>query len=285
MLGAPTRTGPLLGVAARTDAGMRRTVNEDALLAADPCFLVADGMGGHEAGDRASRAAIAAFAEVFTKPGPATLAQIEQALGQARGAVHEIAAGTRRGAGCTLTGVIRIDYAGEPYWYVLNVGDSRVYLCRGRELVQLTQDHSLLEERRRAGGGQGAVAAASTPRNAITRALGSEDDRHDAWLLPLETGSRLLVCSDGLTGEVGDEELGAVLAAAGPPVAVADELLDRARAAGGRDNITVIVVEVVAGGVDRLDVPAEVHAVSGADAGEDLAVDEDTIERTRPVAR
>lgn len=262
-----TQATPVLAVAARTDPGLKRRVNEDALLAADPCFLVADGMGGHEAGDRASRAAIAAFGEAFTRPGPASLEQIEQALSSARAAVRGISARTQRGAGCTLSGVIRVLHEGAPYWYLLNIGDSRVYLHRGSELTQLTRDHSLREELHEADDAE----AASTPRNVITRALGSEDDRHDAWLLPVETGSRLLVCSDGLTGEVTDDELRAVLTIGGKPAAAAEELLRRACAAGGRDNITVIVLDVVAGGVERPFRVAE--------------IDEDTLERTRPGRR
>lgn len=263
MIAAPTRADPVLAVAARTDPGLKRRVNEDALLAVDPCFLVADGMGGHEAGDLASRAAIAAFGEMFTQPGAATLARIEAALEAARAAVRAISAGTTRGAGCTLTGVIRTLHEDRPYWYLLNVGDSRVYLHRGSELTLLTRDHSLLEESKGAG-------AAAVPRNVITRALGSHDDRHDSWLLPIETGTRLLVCSDGLTAEVADEDLRAVLTVGGRPDAVAEELLRRAHEAGGRDNITIVVVDVVSGGAEPPSAPAE---------------EDDTLDRTRPGRR
>lgn len=233
---------PLLDVAARSDRGLRRPVNEDAILAADPCFLVADGMGGHEAGDRASRAALAAFGEEFTRPGVASLARIDSALGRARSDVRAISDGAARGAGCTLSGVIRVAHDGLACWYVVNIGDSRVYLQRGEELVRLTRDHSLREELAAAGD----PGAASAPGNVITRALGAEDSRHDAWLFPIEAGSRLLVCSDGLTGELDDEQLAGVLAKptrAGTAVA---ELLARACAAGGNDNISLVVVDVLA---------------------------------------
>lgn len=256
---------PALEVAVRTDPGLKRKQNEDWLLAADPCFLVADGMGGYEAGDEASRAAIAAFSEEFTAPGPATLERIEAALDRARRDVAAVASRTKRGAGCTLTGVIRIEHHGNPTWYVLNIGDSRVYLHRGNELTQLTQDHSLRSELM----SSGSRGAESTPRNVITRALGSEDTRHDAWLLPVETGSRLLVCSDGLTSEVDDEQLRAVMTAGGRPDAVCDELLRMALEAGGRDNITLIVADVLAGGA-QLVIPEVVDD------------DDDTIEQTRP---
>lgn len=259
----------VLEVAARTDPGRRRAVNEDALLAADPCFLVADGMGGHEAGDRASRAAIAVFSEAFTAPGPATLAAIDASLEAARAAVAALAAETERGAGCTLTGVIRVEHEGSPYWYVLNVGDSRVYAHRGSELTQLTRDHSLVEELRAVG----SSGALTTPRNVITRALGSADDRHDAWLFPVENGTRLLICSDGLTTELNDEQLRGALTVGGRPAAVVDELLHRASEAGGRDNITLIVVDVVSGGSDPL----------GGDAADET--EDRTVDQTFPVRR
>ncbi len=259
-----------LTIAARTDRGKRREINEDALFAADPCFIVADGMGGHEKGDAASKAAISAFSEEFTAPGEATVQRIERALDEARRRVHEVAAATQRGAGCTLSGAIRIEHQGVPHWYVLNVGDSRVYLQRGNSLRQLTSDHSLRSELLAGGDQQGRA----TPRNIITRALGSDDDRHDAWLLPAETGSRLLICTDGLTSEVSDEQIEAVLAVGGRAESVVDELLRRALDAGGRDNVTIIVADVVAGGIEM---------ASLADAQDDT--DDMTLEITRPRSR
>lgn len=259
-----TASTPVLEVAARTDPGRKRAQNEDRLLAADPCFLVADGMGGYEAGDEAARAAIAAFSEEFTAPVPATLERIEVALERARRDVAAIAASRPRGAGCTLTGVVRVEHDGRPMWVVLNIGDSRVYLLRGHTLEQLTRDHSLRSELFE----EGDSAAETTPRNVITRALGSDDTRHDAWLLPVENGTRLLICSDGLTSEVDDEQLRAVLSAGGRAEAVSDELLRRALDAGGRDNITLVVADVVSGGA------------SAVTPGDDD--DDDTIEQTRP---
>lgn len=259
-----------LTIAARTDRGKRREINEDALFAADPCFIVADGMGGHEKGDAASKAAISAFSEEFTAPGEATVQRIERALDEARRRVHEVAAATQRGAGCTLSGAIRIEHQGVPHWYVLNVGDSRVYLQRGNSLRQLTIDHSLRSELLAGGDQQGAT----TPRNIITRALGSDDDRHDAWLLPVETGSRLLICTDGLTSEVSDEQIEAVLAVGGRAESVVDELRRHALDAGGRDNVTIIVADVVAGGIEM---------ASLADAQDDT--DDMTLEITRPRSR
>lgn len=264
---------PVFDVAARTDRGRQRPQNEDWLLAADPCFLVADGMGGHEAGDEASRAAIAAFSEEFTSPDPATLERIERAFERARRDVAGIAARTTRGAGCTLTGVIRMEHEGRPTWYVLNIGDSRVYLHRGDRLIQLTRDHSLHSELL----SEGRPGAEAVPRNVITRALGSDDTRHDAWLLPIETGTRVLVCSDGLTNEVDDEQLRAVLCAGGRADAVGEELLRRALDAGGHDNVTLVVADVISGGA--------APAVAGSD---DRALEttlETTVDRTLPGRR
>lgn len=241
-----------LSVAARTDRGLRRDLNEDALLAADPCFLVADGMGGHERGELASRAAISAFGDHFPIPGATTTAAIEVAIAEAQARVKAVALGTKRGAGCTLTGAIRVEHEGEPYWFVLNVGDSRVYVQRQNRLQQITIDHSLREELLLSGNPE----AAHTPRNIITRALGNEDDRYDGWMIPIETGSRLLICSDGLTTELSDDVINGVLAAGGRAAAVVDELLRLSLAAGGRDNISIVLVDVLAGGI-TMDEPQE----------------------------
>ncbi|EYT54409.1 serine/threonine protein phosphatase [Leucobacter sp. UCD-THU] len=282
MNGVPNGGGrerrPVIAAAARTDTGLRRAVNEDLALAQLPVFVVADGMGGHSAGDLASAAAIGAFARLAAlgEGRPLVIADVDAALEAARCAVDEISREAERGAGCTLTGVVLVEHAGEPHWYVINVGDSRVYQHRGASLAQITSDHSLHAELTAAGHAD----AASTPRNVITRALGSDDARHDAWLLPLRTGMRLLVCSDGLTSELGDEELRAVLTVGGRADAVADELVRRACEAGGRDNVTVVVVDTVSDGLG----PETPHEPL-PDPGDADEVDETTLEVTRPVTR
>lgn len=225
-----------------SDVGRRRTVNEDSAIAQTPCFLVADGMGGHEAGDLASQAAIAAFAGRIEPGRLATIAEASDALEAARAAVAQVAVGRANGAGCTLTGVVLVENEDDVAWLVLNIGDSRVYLHRGAELLQLTVDHSLRDESPVNADGS------RPPRNIITRALGSADTTADSWLIPVETGARLLICSDGLTTELADEQLRATLTMGGRAEAVASELVQRANEAGGRDNITVIVVDTIAGG-------------------------------------
>lgn len=234
--------GVELDYAVVSDTGRRRAVNEDSALAATPSFVVADGMGGHEAGDLASQAAIAAFSQRIAPGRPSTVAEVSAALDSARAAVAQVAAGRAHGAGCTFAGAVLVESEGDLAWLVLNVGDSRVYQHRGAELRQLTIDHSLREETPMG------TEGVRPPRNIITRALGSTDSTADSWLVPVETGARLLICSDGLTTELDDEELRATLTMGGRADAVAEELVRRANEAGGRDNVTVVVVDTLAGG-------------------------------------
>lgn len=271
MTHADERHEPELDYAMRTDAGRRREVNEDSALAAFPCFLVADGMGGHEAGDLASRAAIAEFARRIRPGVRSTVAEVGAALEAARTAVEAIAAGRERGAGCTLSGVVLVEDDGELLWLVLNIGDSRVYVHRGAELQQVTIDHSLQNEAI----AEGERGASLPSRNIITRALGAADSTADTWMLPVETGSRLLICSDGLTTELADEEIRATLTMGGQPEAVVDELVNRANRAGGRDNVTVVVVDTAAGGTAW-------HIAADRSDGE---IDDDTVTATVPRRR
>ncbi|MGJ0204291.1 protein phosphatase 2C domain-containing protein [Leucobacter sp. gxy201] len=264
-------TPPVIEATARTDVGLRRQVNEDAMLAEHPVYIVADGMGGHDAGDLASRAAVAAFQGLPGIAGNLGVADVDAAIDAARAAVAAVAVGTERGAGCTLTGAVMIEHEGAPHWYVVNIGDSRVYQFSSAGLTQITDDHSLHAELAAAGRAE----AAETPRNVITRALGSDDTRHDGWLLPVVTGSRMLMCSDGLTTELDDEEIRAVLAVGGRSEAVADELVRRALEAGGRDNVTAIVVDTISSGSAGTG-PIEL-------VGDDEADTLETIEVTRPV--
>ncbi|WP_244301163.1 PP2C family protein-serine/threonine phosphatase [Leucobacter insecticola] len=175
---------PLIESSARTDVGVHRRVNEDAVFADGGVYVVADGMGGHEAGDLASAAAIEPFRALAAAHGARDYRMVEATIELARRAVDTVSLRTERGAGCTLTGVVLIEHGGIPHWYVMNVGDSRVYLHSGAELTQLTVDHSLHAELL----AEGRAEAADTPRNVITRALGSGDSRHDAWLLPVHAG-------------------------------------------------------------------------------------------------
>lgn len=249
-----------LEVAAVTDTGLHRAVNEDSYLAEAPVFLVADGMGGYEAGDRASAAVVAAFREHLAGRESAELEQVRDALLSADARVADVASDTIRGAGSTVAGVVLTTHDGMPFWLVFNVGDSRVYRHDPAGLEQLTIDHSLGQELIDRGQLRREDLATFPGRNVITRAIGASDSMADSWLLPVVDGERLLVCSDGLHSEISDEDIRAVLAAAGSPAAAARELVARANAHGGRDNISVVVLDVVGGGLSpeaRDDVVAE----------------------------
>ncbi|WP_314649287.1 protein phosphatase 2C domain-containing protein [uncultured Microbacterium sp.] len=242
-----TLSSVVLNVAALSDTGLKRAANEDSVLAAAPIFLVADGMGGHEAGDRASAAVVDAFAPLSgTSVG---VDDIRIALGRAAAVVEAIAAAHRQGAGSTVAGAALVEHEGVPHWLIFNVGDSRVYRHQANELVQLTVDHSLGQELVNAGEMRPEDLATFPQRNIITRAIGATDSAADSWLVPVVDGERLLLCSDGLSGEVSDEAIRASLTMCGRPETAAAALIRRALQAGGRDNVSVVVVDVVSGGL------------------------------------
>lgn len=235
-----------LSVAAVSDRGLVRTANEDSVLAESPVFLVADGMGGHDAGDAASAAVVDAFRPIVGAP--ASVDAVRGALQTAGETVERISDSTRRGAGSTVSGIALVEHEGLPHWLVFNVGDSRVYRFHGAELEQVTVDHSLGQEMVDAGRLRREDLATFPQRNVITRAVGSPGSAADSWLVPVVVGERLLICSDGLTGEVNDESIRATLTMSGRPEAAVAALLHRAKLGGGRDNISVVVVDVLSGG-------------------------------------
>ena len=239
--------GIVLAVASLTDPGLKREVNEDSLFAGPPVFLVADGMGGYEAGDLASAAVVAAFSGMAGE-GFGELTGIRAALVAASAGVAEVASRTSRGAGSTVTGAVIVEHEGVPHWLVFNVGDSRVYRHFGSELEQLTVDHSLGQELVDKGELRREDMSAFAERNVITRAIGAADSTADSWLLPVLNGERLLICSDGLHSELPDEAIRATLTMSGKPESAVATLVQRAKDAGGRDNISVIVIDVISGG-------------------------------------
>ena len=244
--------GVELAVAAVTDPGLKRTVNEDSYLAEAPVFLVADGMGGYEAGDRASAAVVSAFRGRLVNREYAELNDIRDALLAADDQVAAVAAETTRGAGSTVTGIALVQHDGAPFWLIFNVGDSRVYRHVGSDLTQLTVDHSLGQELIERGELRREDLATYPDRNVITRAIGAADSMADSWLVPVVNGERLLICSDGLHSEVDDEGIRAVLTMNGKPESAAQALVNRAKQNGGRDNISVIVLDVLSGGGDAV---------------------------------
>ena len=243
--------GPLtIEVGAVTDVGLKRKHNEDSILLLPAAFIVADGMGGYEAGDQASQAVVDAFREVAEGLDVLTLEQITEALELADDRVAQVAGGTVRGAGSTVAGAVLVDQDGSPHWLVFNVGDSRVYRQAASALEQITVDHSLGQELYQTGRITAEEFAVFKDRNVITRAIGAAEAEADSYTMPVRNGERLLICSDGLTSEVPDELIRLTMAPGGAPGSVADALVELAKRSGGRDNISVLVVDVVAGGVD-----------------------------------
>lgn len=220
------------------------------MLADGPAFVVADGMGGYELGDQASAAVVDAFRQRLVGDKAGSFALVHEALLAADDEVAVIAAETTRGAGSTATGAVLVEHEGHAFWLIFNVGDSRVYRHAGADLEQLTVDHSLGQELVAAGQLHPSQLATFSERNVITRAIGASDSLADSWLVPVVTGERLLLCSDGLHGEVDDESIRAILTMNGKPETAAEVLVQRALDHGGRDNITVVLVDVVAGGID-----------------------------------
>lgn len=255
-------TTPIVTVAAAvTDAGRKRSQNEDSHLCSAPLFLVADGMGGYEAGDLASAAALAAFTPLAGREA-VSIEELRGAYAAAGANVIAVASGARVTAGTTLSGVAVSRNGDDGYWLVINVGDSRTYLYRGGVLEQVSVDHSVVQEMLDAGEISAGDAARHKRRNVVTRALGAGSiSEPDFWMIPAEAGDRIVVCSDGLTGELSDEEIAEILARPGDPSAAASALVEATLDKGARDNVTVVVVDAL--------------SVAGA-----RDMDEDTIPRT-----
>lgn len=238
---------------AASDRGSVRKVNEDSLFARFPVYAVADGMGGHQFGDRASQTVVARFSDLFPSERRTRPELVLDAIGSANDAVLGLvdemhAPGTV--AGTTVTGVALVETGNEnvPHWMVFNVGDSRVYGWDGRALRQLTTDHSAVQELVNHGLITPSQAAVHPERNVITRAVGTHASvEADYWLIPVGGHQVFLVCSDGLSKELVDEQLAGFLSRLGPGAAdvagVGRDLVAAALASGGRDNVTVVVLE------------------------------------------
>jgi len=225
-----------------TDRGVR-DVNEDALLAFPPVFLVADGMGGYDAGDLASRIVVEEFARLAGLPAVAA-DDIHACFARASQRVRDEFTGGRQG-GTTIAGAAVTQVGGEAYWLVFNVGDSRVYRYADGGLEQVSVDHSVAQELADAGLIDADQVDRHRERHVLTRALGTgEPPEPDYWLLPAGSRDRLLVCTDGLTRELADDELAGLLGALPDPREVADVLVAEAVGRGARDNVTAVVVDV-----------------------------------------
>ncbi|HWL41832.1 MAG TPA: Stp1/IreP family PP2C-type Ser/Thr phosphatase [Ilumatobacter sp.] len=241
-----------LRVGSATHPGQLRTQNEDSVHTGDGLFVVADGMGGHLAGEVASEIAVRALESGMPADQPNRLDDLVTAVTTANGEIYTSALDDpeRAGMGTTLTAlaVVADDHDGEAFG-VANVGDSRMYVVRHGRLRQVTVDHSFVQELVAEGAITRDEARTHPRRNIVTRALGIEPYvRVDSWTMPVIRGDRFVLCSDGLVDEVADDTIMDVLAAhTDDPEAAAQALVDAANAAGGRDNISVIVVDVLAG--------------------------------------
>ena len=286
---------------AATDKGRLRPENEDSHVAMDGVFVVADGMGGHEAGEVASQIAVDRIGGDLLGPDLPTAQEVVDAIGHANRDIFRAAIANpgQHGMGTTVTASAVIadvmagraapnvdlenpeqnDVAGEDEadlpgnvtpvvpaepseaLVLTNVGDSRTYLFRHEKLRPVTVDHSYVQELVATGHISIDEARTHPRRNIVTRALGIEPDvKIDWWTLPLIRGDRFLLCSDGLVDEVDDADILATIQAHSDPQATADALVEQANDAGGRDNITVIVLDVLDGD-DPPDPTVEVDVV------------------------
>lgn len=232
---------------AASDRGLLRQVNEDSAIASGPLAAVADGMGGHAAGDVASRIAIAALERLTSDVGPLQSQDVLAAIETANAEILEAGAtnASRNGMGTTLCGVAVVTVGGLDHWMVFNVGDSRVYRADGSELAQITVDHSEVEEMVASGMLTMIEAKDHPKRHVVTRSLGTDPaPLADVWMFPPTAGERLVICSDGLPLELDDAVIREILELELDAQTAADALVAAAVAAGGRDNVTVVVVDV-----------------------------------------
>jgi serine/threonine protein phosphatase PrpC len=222
-----------------------RANNQDAMYADWGLFVVADGMGGHQGGEVAANLAVRAVA----KAERGSVSDLRNAVVEANRLVHEtaVAQPELHGMGTTLT-ALAVDQHGEGHQFVvLNVGDSRVYRYRDNQLEQLTEDHSYVAELVRRGEIDDEAASVHPYRNMLTRAIGVHPDVEiDEWLIEPAVGDRFVLCSDGLTNELDDSAIAEQLANTEDPGVIAKALVAAANEHGGRDNSTVLIVDVQA---------------------------------------
>ena len=228
-----------VAVGAVSDTGVVRQKNEDSYLAKAPLFVVADGMGGHAAGEIASRLAVQSFAGAHLSDSSDPDA-VRQAVAEANRLVFETASGSTQGMGTTCALLL----VGNGTAQVANVGDLRVYRLRDGALEQLSRDHTLAAEMVN----QGLISPAQALHDggsAITRALGAGATVEPyAKTLELLSGDRFVLCSDGLSSMVADDDIKGIAVASSQAQDAAQNLVDAAKDAGGDDNVTVIVVDV-----------------------------------------
>ena len=238
---------------AETHVGLVRETNEDSYLADPPVFVVADGMGGHDGGDIASGIVVEEFGRLAAdgydprrgaEAVNATLRQCQRRL-EEYGDTHRGSAGGRWQGGTTAVVALLVDDDG-PRWLLANLGDSRIYAFGAGALRRVSVDHSLVQELVDAGQITEDEAAFHPERHIVTRALGGPDDVDpDFFLLSLVEAERVLLCSDGVTGMIDDAQIARLLVDHDDPREAAARIVAAAVLAGGIDNATAIVVDVV----------------------------------------
>ncbi len=259
--------------ASRTDTGRQRSENEDSLYVRSPIFVVADGMGGAQAGEVASKAAAEAFDRDLPEAPPERV--LRETIEAANRQIHDLARSdpSRAGMGTTITAAI-VDAQGEEVG-IGHVGDSRAYRLRSGKLERLTRDHSLVEEMRRKGQITDEQAEDHPQRSIITRALGPEPDVEvDVQTVPASPGDVFMLCSDGLTTMVDEERIAAVLSGAGSMDEAVRALVDAANRAGGRDNITALAFRLDDAAAPMRDAAGDATLVGSAAAEAGLTATE-----------
>lgn len=231
-----------------THVGHRRALNEDRFVASTPVFIVADGMGGHDRGDLASSMVAATFEEIATHE-PIGMDQVADTVRAVHIAIRQAGQHSppHREMGTTLVGALIVSNGASESWLIVNVGDSRAYRYFEGRLEQLSTDHSVVRELIDRGLITGADAHDHPDRHVITRAVGIQEDVVPDFLLrEPQPGERLLLCSDGVTDELSDDDLAELLALDLEPQAVADRIVAAVLARDALDNITAVVIDTIA---------------------------------------
>jgi protein phosphatase len=239
---------------AATDVGLVREVNEDSLLAVPPVFVVADGMGGHDGGEIASRIVVEEFArlaeEGYDPRGGSDVVMDTLRASQRRlreyGATHRGSDGRPWHGGTTAVAALLVEGDGVPEWLLTNLGDSRIYRFTQGELLRVSTDHSVVQELVDTGRISEEEALVHPERHIVTRALGGPDPLDpDFFTVALTEAERVLLCSDGVTDLLRDAEIADLLRRTADPRDAAHRVVEAALAAGGVDNATAVVVDVV----------------------------------------
>lgn len=242
-----------------TDIGKKRKINQDYVFASDKpignlpnLFIVADGMGGHNAGDYASKYTVETIKEEVERSFEKSPVKIlGKAITVANDHIRQKADADAALSGMGTT-VVAATCLSDKYLEVANVGDSRLYVVNDRKIEQITRDHSLVEEMVRMGGIDRESARSHPDKNIITRAIGAKDTVDvDFFSVELQVGDIVLMCSDGLTNMLEDEEIHMIMSSQGSVEEKAEELVKAANHNGGRDNIAVIIVEPFADEVEH----------------------------------